>query len=251
MHSSRITLGALCAAILILPACGPSYQRKALMPLNEKAAQYEETKNGVTLRARQMNKREADCAFKGRGKYLYSANNPIYPIHVSVANNTAEPISCDPAHTTLTYAHPQEVAQRLQHNTALKTILIAGVGTASIITLGAFLTVFILPIALWSTTALVSGFALWTGILVLTPSASIYYGITWAEDNKHIAHDVCAKTAHCKTENGKVIIAPHDEFSYILFADGKSFKPQFDVTVNNQDTAIIFNVDLEKKQNNS
>jgi hypothetical protein len=245
----HVPLGALCAAILLLPACGPQYQNKALIPMRENTAQYQETKNQVTVYAKRLNRSEANALFDGRGKYLFSTHNPIYPIQITVVNKSADEISFDPTKITLKFANPKNVANRLQYQTVFNTVGIIAAGILGFVILAPLTMIACLSGSATAGIAILGGKAALAGLLVITPTASIYYGNAWSKANQRITTDLNCKTAR-KSDTSIATIKPEEELSCILFADGKSFNPQFDVTIQKNNHAIIFNANLPQLRNN-
>lgn len=239
---SRITLGAVCAAILVLPACGPSYQKKALPIINNQVTHFETVQDSITLKAKKIGIHEAPTYFSTKGRHLFTRRNPITPIHVSIMNNSFESIQIDPCDTTLVHADPTQVATALQHNAIAKTIGLAGIGALAIAASG-FLAIggFIIAAFTGKVFLFYLGTTLLVGSLVTTPTASVYFYNNWSQENTLIAQDISQKN---RPDNQKIItLNPQETISYILFAQDPK-QSCFDITVHKPQKDVTFNVQL-------
>jgi hypothetical protein len=243
MNYSRITAACIAASILLLPACGPQYKPRALKPLSQKTVQYEETKNDITVRANPIPKAELNEIFGGQGANL--AHAPIVPIQISIQNNSNNTLTFDPRKSTIAFADHQLVASYLQHSTFLKGSSIIVLGLIAAGAVYTFTFPFMVAWAFFGSYfyLMATGMAAMTGILVLTPAVSIFYVKKAAVTNHKIEHDVKSKTISEITN-----IGPNEELDAILFADKKSFKNNFEITLENEETReeIPFTVDFNK-----
>lgn len=239
---SRITLGALCAAILVLPACGPSYQKKALTHLSNQTTHFEALQNSITLKAHRMGLEESRAYFSNRARYFFTRKNPISPIQIAITNDSSEAIQIDPCQTTLVHADPAQVAATLQHNAVAKTIGLAGIGALAIAASG-FLAIggFIIAAFTGKVFLFYLGTTLFVGSLVTTPTASVYFYNNWSQENNLIAQDISQKNR--PGDQKLITLNPQESISYILFAQDPK-QSDFDITVHKPQKDVTFNVQL-------
>jgi outer membrane lipoprotein-sorting protein len=243
MNYSRITAACIAASILLLPACGPQYKPRALKPLSQKTAQFEETKNDITVRAQKMARHQSKELFGPSAGHFEKTN--ICPIQLTIKNDSEARILYDPAQTNLKFADNKSVASCLQYYPATIGSLIVVLGLCGIAaaSLFAFPFVFMSAYAGYLMPIAGAGLATIAGILILTPSTSIYYAKTGAIANQEIVHDINSKTITAART-----IKPHEELNAILFADKKSFTNTFEIIFENETNKekIPFTIDFNK-----
>ena len=89
------------ASLVLLPACGPQYQKAQLKTFHNATAY--ETKQGITVSAHHMTRSEIHQTFGTRGRKL--GYHGLCPIQLSINNNSEANMIFDPAQITLKYAH--------------------------------------------------------------------------------------------------------------------------------------------------
>ena len=193
----------------LLPACGPQYQVKRLSRRSKKYTQEcAEVKSGVSIAVRKLTYRETKRLFGKRSKKLLRRRNGIYPLHVTVANNSGDAWIVGPDSIDLDVMPPPLVADHLHTNTFGRVF---GIGFISF--------------AIWP---------LWivTGI----------QGSNSRKANKKINADIKAKTF-----KHDITIAPGRRYEGLLFVHQKDYRPDCTVTLTSVDgkKRARFNFELE------
>lgn len=250
MHYTKQTSTLLLSlgVLLVIPACGPKYQSKQLKPLNTRSAQFEQTKDNVTLRVKQLNKQETNALFDNRASELFTKNNPIVPLQITITNNSAKDLLFNKKTFTLDICNEHDVISRITFYDPTGRVLVKrtlsalGLGISGLgIYPAAWLAVFIPPL----------GITLCYG-LAGTFIYSCYSFIT--SDNEY---DKCEKEnikidddfTHKTIEGNSVVIKANNEFTALLFANGKTFKPNFALTLSDSDNKkLAFDIDLRSKR---
>lgn len=123
----------LLGALLVLPACGPSYQQKQLKHLQSETTHFEETQNGVLLRVHPFTKKESDALFDGRGYYLLRNQNPFQAIQITVFNKTDHAYILSPEMIDLSLVPSHCVIKAIEYNRTAQTVVPLFVGTMAIV----------------------------------------------------------------------------------------------------------------------
>lgn len=238
MLFARITLATIVTCLLLLPACGPHYQRTQL-PQVTKTSVAPDTKNNVLVTAHHMNRSQIQATFGTNGRKL--GYYGLCPIQLSIKNNSPDTFIFDPTCTTLPHANHADVAYCLQNHTARNTAGLVGLG---LLATGA-ICMYTLPFALWyyatgiTTAGLYIGLSAATGTLLLTPPVAVYYAKQARKANRGIYHDIKkVAVTHART------IAPGQELNVILFTKKENCKMNFEVRLINEATKqiTIFNI---------
>jgi hypothetical protein len=249
MHYTKQTSTLLLSlgVLLVIPACGPKYQSKQLKPLNTQSAQFEQTKNNVTMRVKQLNQQEANAQFNGRASKLFMRKYSIVPLQVTITNAGTDEILFNKSALDLDLCNEREVAELLYTNAQSRVIGIralcgAGFGVSCI---GIYPALWIAALGIpFGVPLLMSlcGAAIYSGYAFMT--ADNQYE-TCADVNDVIDKDISAKTLKVNAAT----IKPGKELNYLLFANGKTFKPNFTLTLSDSDNKkLAFDVDLRYKK---
>lgn len=226
-------------------------KNKELIPLSGKTAHATTLKNGITMHAKLLNKKEIHRIFNGRGSTLFNKRNPIVPIQLTVLNDSGKEIIFNPStFNDLPSVELSQVLARLQYNTPLRMglLTVAGFGLSCLVGLATpILCAGLLPHAFggWES-AMVLGTLIGAGTAAVTFLSSsgitIYCGVQYARENKELKSDL--KHHSPKTE---ISIKPNYEFSCIVFADGRKLKDQFTLGLIDaqQDAVIPFTLNLK------
>lgn len=86
---------------------------------------YQETKHGITLCAKKLSVDDCKPLFGKRSKFLFKKSRrkqPIYPIQLSISNQTESPISLKPKNISLSLTPCKDVVARVGQNTALQVV---------------------------------------------------------------------------------------------------------------------------------
>lgn len=237
MKSSHVSLATLGAALLILPACGPQYQKPQLKDFNTQKTIL--TQNKITVSTHHLSRAQIHQTFGSRGRKL--GYYGLCPIALSIKNESSDTMLFDPEHVTLDYADHKHVAACLQNRTAFTTASLLGLGLLA--TGGIY--VCTLPFIIWYHltglgTLMYLGLGAATGMLILTPTASVYYAKKAHAQNKLIEKDVRDITASATRA-----IGPREQLDVILFTKKENCKKNFSVSLINEATQEVtqFNFD--------
>lgn len=126
-------LAPLLLALLVLPACGPSYQPKQLKHLQTQTSVFESTQDGVLLRVHPLSKKESDALFDGRGYYLLRNKNPLQAIQITVFNKTEHPYILNPEMIDLSLVTTEHVIHTIEYDRTAQTVVPLFIGTMAII----------------------------------------------------------------------------------------------------------------------
>lgn len=226
-------------ALLLLPACGPHYKRNKVPPLTQTSCA-PVIKNDIEISAHHMNRTEIQQTFGSRGRKL--GYYGLCPIQLSIKNNGTESVLFDPAQVSIPYADHADVAYCLQNRTALTTTSLLGIGLLA--TGAVYLAT--LPFVVWYQitgfgTLMYVGFGAATGLLVLTPTISIYYAKQAQYANRMIAQDIKdVAVSHARS------IPAGQELEVILFTKKENCKKDFTVSLINEANQEVttFNIAL-------
>lgn len=235
VYQFTITAG-IVLGIICLPAClkNKKYPAGQLRPLRS-YLNYESTQNNVTLRAKKLNKRETVKAFGPRGNQLFNKQRKtIYPIQLSIENNSTELLVLKPEHIDLQLTSYRRVASRLQKNTLLQALgtLTIGVLTTAAVATGGVATLLIGGMAT-SVSMIIAGTATCITapffLLIGTPIATTVKGIETAK-----ANTTCKRGVKEKTLPPVLLIEPGQTIDTLIFVRKRDYSPAFDVTFVNQ-----------------
>ena len=233
-----------CAALvlpLILCGCGGGTQKDAQKPkrkpkvthLEPGTCDYEQTKNGVTVRAKLL-KTEQECidAFGKNGKYLLNIRkekHKIYPIKLTVKNHRNTELILSEAKIKL--APAKKVFAKLGSNNWLKVCgLGAGIVTGSMAAVGlaeSGLGLMILSgvgsaAAVFTLTGII--LAAGTVPLVAAPFAMAAYRLELNKQNKKLKNKIAPSPS----------IKPSETQTFFLFVRQPDYKPNFELTFTNE-----------------
>lgn len=229
--------------LLVLPGCKqPTYKPKSIQQISL-ANSSSQTQQDITIKCKLLTKQETHVLFDGRGSRLLNKRKPIYPLFLSIENNTQKPLLLDPRNIALKLIHPELVAQRLYAHTSRRIIAPLIIGT-----LGAGITfiaaAYISLIgAIGAMPALIkSGYA-GLGISAIlaggTPYVCYQQGNQASQLNTVIYQDVLDKSLHTPA-----IIEPRTTLQTLLFVPHKCYFSTFNVRLIDPSTAQSLPYDI-------
>lgn len=238
--------------LVLLPACGSRYTKKALNPLTAHNTDFEETKNKITVRAKALDTDHVVELFNGKGESLFSSKKqPIHVIQLSCLNNTDKNWLVGRNFTDLRTLSTNTLFSKLSSSPVLPAVGIAAGGVAA---LGAVELACVY--SFMKGLVLIKEFPLlWfasTGLMAFVPLA-LAVGIPYAcysiINNTKINNKTLYKDLLQKTLQDNNSISVHEQRDWLIFVDHCDFKPNFSLAVTNvQDNEIVtFNVDLLQK----
>jgi hypothetical protein len=237
MKFLRTITATIVACLFLLPACVPQYKKAQLKPLDTKAAQYHETKNGITLNAKVLSPKESAHLLGSQGKNLHTSG--ITPIQLSIINNSIEIVQFDPTKINAPFAESKNVASVLSQN--------AGKSIGGILALGGLFTIFtglggLVAVGMYGFTGhaiYLLGLLPVTGVLITTSTTSVYYYKKIESLNVALTHDI-------KAMSQAVSIASGNTLDTVLFLDKTQFNGTFSVSLNAPFSSTTFTIDLQK-----
>ena len=243
---SYILMG--CTLLLFTPSCKKyHYAPHPFDPLNKETPVNPGKKVEVTVRP--LTRIETKSLFDGHGARLLRKSKPIYPLYLSIRNNTDRKYTIDRAHIGLTLANPQQVAGRLYSHTARRvigTILIGTVGAVATL-FGGFYLIILGAIPAAGMPALIKAGYITLGlsglIAVSAPTVSYQQGASTYSYNCQLKQDVMAHTLV-----DPVVIDGEHEFSCLLFVPRRSYRTAFSITLVDQQggNPLSFDIELPK-----
>lgn len=232
MIFNRFSSATIVASLLLLPACGPQHGNLQREPIN--AVRTQHTQNDISASAYHMNRADIHQTFGTRGRKL--GYYGLCPIQLHIKNNSNTAYIFDPTKTTIEYADHATVANCLKNNTVRDTTIIATLGLAAT----GIACLYTLPFALWfyitgiGTASLYIGLSSVTGMLIVTPAASIYYAKQAYRANQEITHSM-KNMAVTHTR----IIPTGQELEVVLFTKKENCKKDFSLSLINEATQEV------------
>jgi hypothetical protein len=237
----------LLVSLLALAGCGPRYTKKAVVPLSTQSAHFQETKSEVTLRVAQLNSKQADELFDGRGHYLfneYRNRKAIYPIQLTIQNDSNDALILDVKNINLQLVSNDRVVKRMRYQGNFRAVNIAFFGTVFCIPIVAIL-FYCAPLGLLmgagiSITTLFAGVA--GGFLILTSTTSFVQHSQSKKANEQITQDI-----NQKTFADQLIIEAGQQQEALIFADSRFYKKEFLVSLESQNSKETISFDVQLK----
>lgn len=199
-------LSILALFLILLSGCG-GYKIRPLKPLRKYEADYEETKNGITLYVKRLDREEAHECFSGRQIPF----KQVVPLMLTLKNNSSHSISFSARHIGLTLFDYQAMI-RLMHRSVAAPLL-AGTGMA--------VATDIATSATGDRLARTVGAAASAGSLIGGAGASI----AASSDNDSFAVDLRNKLLD------RVSLWPGEKMTKVIFADKSQFRRQFKIRI--------------------
>lgn len=224
-YTTALFLMPLASILLLLPGCKQTaYNPKSLQEIHLPHTSY--LSDHVNVTCKLLNKSETHLLFDGRGSRLLHKRRPIYPLLLSINNNTPTPLILDPRTIGLKLINPELVAQRLYSHTSRRIVAPFLIGTlfagatfytaACISILGA---VGGIP-ALIKTGYACLGFS--GAVAIGTPIYSYQQGHCASQLNTSIYQDVMSKSLH-----EPVTIEPGATHTTLLFVPHRAYNTTF------------------------
>ncbi len=219
---------------------------------------YYDSAQGVTLRVKKLDTHDCESLFGKRSQRLFKKfrkRQPVWPIQLSITNDTNKLISLKPSDITLPQVNYKQVASRLQKNsftqvfgTIASSLLIGG-----FLAIGSFLAlsasgIMLLATGSFSITAPFAGIgisalaAIPTFLILGTPILSTVRGMQTAQNNQMITRDI--KNYSLKNQ---LVVEARTTVDIVIFVSKFQYKPQFTVNVSNPENAkekITFHVTI-------
>jgi hypothetical protein len=244
--SNRILL-LLITPIIFLPSCKRvPYHPQSLNSIKQDQA-FTHTHADISVTVKKLIKSETRALFDGRGSRLSNKRKPIYPLLLTIENQSAHTVILDPHHISLKLVDQSVIANRLYAHTARRIIaplLLGIVGTTASFFAAAYITIIGAIAAMpgivkagYATLGLSGFFAFGSPVL------SYYQGSYATMVNTAIQADLQQKALHAP-----LYIKPGTSIATLLFVTRRSYHPSFYINLVDQNTQelIRFDIDLIK-----
>lgn len=251
MKFSHILLSFSVIALVTLSGCvrAPKYTPRPLTKLTKETADYNQTRDNVTVMAKKLTGAESTETF---GTDLTALKKGITPVQLTVENNNAAGIRIDNKNTTLPLIPAKDITEKLSYSVAAR---IAGygalMGSSAGLAVGGFFATAEgvvslaymgvgMPLLATGSVLLFGGAALF----VAAPIIGIINAIKTAKVNKIIKADVEAKTLSTLT------IQQNETKNTLIFVHAKDLPHEFNLKVAHEADAnktIDFTISLLPK----
>lgn len=241
MKGKKLITTILLAVLTLLPSCAKKLPKSLrLRPLTS-YLDHQSTNQGITLRVKQLSAKDCEHFLGSSAHRLFKRHHqrqPIYPIQLSITNNTHELTSLKSENISLRLTDTKRVIRRLQKNSAaqvfgsiaagfLATALIAAGSVFALSASGVVLLIAgsmqaLAPLAFLGGSALVVAPVF---LLIGTPIASTVKGIESSRQNQILQQEI--KISALK-EN--LLIDPHQTVDTLIFIEKKNYKQKFSIT---------------------
>ncbi len=250
---SAISRGVVIASVLVLvPACGPRYNKKSLKPLTSVNADYQETKKDVTVRAKKMSSKEVLTLFNNRGNEIFeNAKNQIHAVQLSCLNQSDTVYTIDKKSIGIPLVQIDTLYKKMAWSPGAQVtgVVLGGVGlgigvtaaNAYLLSTGIF---FSMPLVA-SIAGLTAGFVPYSFLFGLP-----YLCYSLAKQGK-TANEALEKDLNKKTVGDCLAISPKEQKDWLIFITQKDFTPSFFLTCSSltNNDLVTFNINLMQKNN--
>lgn len=250
---SPIFRGVVVASMLVLvPACGPRYRKKNLKPLTSINADYQETKNDVTLRAKALSASELVTLFNGRGNDIFEhSKKQIHAVQLSCLNQSDTVYTVDKKSIGIPLIEIEKIYKKMAWSPAAQVtgVALGGFGLGIGITAA---NAYLLSTGVFFTMPLVASIAGLTAALV---PYSFLLGIPYVcyslAKNGRSANDALEKDLSKKMIGDCLVISPKEQKDWLIFINQNDFSPSFLLTCSSlhSNELVTFNVNLVQKNN--
>ncbi|GMU18841.1 MAG: hypothetical protein AMXMBFR12_00330 [Candidatus Babeliales bacterium] len=214
-------------ALLVLPACVPSYQQKQLKHLQSNTNIFEETKDGVLLRVHPLNKKESNDLFDGRGYYLLRNKNPLQAIQITIFNKTDHAYILNPEMIDLSLVRPEDVIKAIEYDRTAQTVIPLFIGTMGIIARNASA----------GNSKYEQNCATADSVVIGAGTAAT--ALAGNQEAKN-ANDVLADDVHEKLLNADgLVIKPFEKISTIIVVEKEMMRPAFMMSLQRGDQSLL------------
>lgn len=235
----------LVALLICLPGCQKtSYMPYCLQHVDN--VQNAQTQNGVRLQVKKLSRAQAQEVFNGKAGCLLRKRKPIYPLLLTLENNSQYAITLDPKNIPIKLVRPEVAAARLHFHTHRRVItsLLLGLSTATVTFFAAAYVTIIGTIS--AVPSLVK-----TGYAALGLSALFAIGTPFIAYNQGVnaqsVNDAIDQEILSKSLGAPVIIYPNQSIKLLLFAHYSLPKQPFCIKlINENQTAFLFSIDLKE-----
>lgn len=241
MYIKHLSYIIVIVGLLVLPSCGPRYNKRSLKVLTNKNSEYVSTKNGITARAHVLTPNQTKTLFDGRGSKL--ATEPVKVVHLAFTNTTDIPLFLLPENIGLALLSDKLIKEICYDKTMsyVGNYALKGLGVASVIAAitCAPLAFGVIPLGYYLA---IAGGGISGAIVTSTPVVS------YLQSSKRVA--ACNNTMYeditRKMLVGSTVISSGTTQDCLLFVFDKLYRSKFAVTLVDQYSKDIqtFNIKL-------
>ena len=234
--------------LLLLPGCAKKLTKPLrLRPLTS-YLDHQSSNQGITLRVKQLSPKDCEQFLGIAAHRLFKRRHqrkPIYPIQLSITNNSHEMMALRPENISLKLADTKRVIRRLQTNSVVQVFgsIVAGflatalIAAGSIFALSASGVVLLVvgSIQAFAPMAFLGGSALVVApafLLIGTPIASTVKGIEATRQNQILQQEI--KTTALRDS---LLIDPYQTVDTLIFVEKKNYKQRFTISFTNPHNA--------------
>lgn len=227
-----------------LPGCTRKLTRPLRMRPLTSYLDYQSTYENITLRVKQLSPRDCEHFLGAAAHRLFKRRHmhpPIYPLQLSITNNSAEQILLKPEDISLRLVDTRRVIKRLQTSSVAQVFgsVAAGLLVTALLTAGSVFALSasgVLMLVAGSMQA-IAPFAILGGsafivapvfLLVGTPIASTMKGVEATRQNRILQHEI--RTNALKTA---ITIDAYQTVDTLIFVEKKHYTETFTVTFSN------------------
>ena len=226
--------------VLIISLSGCIQQRKQqnpvkrIQPLTTESADYTQTQDGLTMMVKAYTTQQEAVELLGKhGKRLFKKKKQIYPIQITIKNNTSHNITLDKKNINLTLSEEtttlSKVCRSLDNIDALFMSLGGAIAVGSAISAPAFFTY-----GLFASMPYINILA--NPLLILGCSGGLIGGAAVGASIYSLTKNSRSKRSIRRSKNkylDKVTCKSHSTINTLIFSNAQLFKPIFDVTLHN------------------
>jgi hypothetical protein len=244
MQGKQFTTQIFFALLLLLPGCAKKLTKPLrLRPLTS-YLDHQSSNQGITLRVKQLSPKDCEQFLGTAAHRLFKRRHqrqPIYPMQLSITNNTHEMAALKAENISLKLADTKRVIARLQTNSIvqvfgsitagfLATVLIAAGSVFALSASGVVLLVAgsiqaLAPMAFLGGSALVAAPVF---LLIGTPIASTIKGVESHRQNKILNQEIRTNTL-----KNSLLIDPYQTVDTLIFVEKKNYKEKFTISFTN------------------
>lgn len=239
---SKNILPILVLAVTFLPNCKNPHKAQLMMRPLAALIDYFDSAQGVTIRVKKLDRHDSGLLLGERSARLFKRfrkRQPIWPIQISLTNDTNKLISLKPSDISLKQVDYKRVASRLNNNsfTQIFGSIASSLLVGGFLAMGSFLALSASGIVLLATGSLSitapfavigsSALAAIPALLIVgTPVLSTVRGVQTAKHNKMVTREI--KNYSLKTQ---LVVEPHKTVDMVIFISKSDYKPRFTIGV--------------------
>lgn len=209
------------------------------------------TQKKITMQAKLLSPYDCQSLLGSGARRLFKKHRrrqPLYPIQISVTNQSDKLIALNPANIDLPLVDYHTVIQRLYRNTFMNTVgsIIASLAITSLLAIGSvfalgtsgILLIVIGNMGAFAPFAFIGSSALLITpffLVIGTPVISTMQGIKTAQYNHQTKHEIKKHTL-----NDILVIQPFETIDTLIFVEKNKLKKEFTIKINDPENACEY-----------